>query len=605
MNSKLRELKDRANSLPSTPGVYIMKNSNDKIIYIGKAKSLKNRVTQYFGSNTNHTLKVIKMVENVDRFDYILCDTEFEAFLLENSLIKQHQPKYNILLKDDKGYHYIKITDEKWKKIQTSKQINDNAEYIGPYNSGAIVRQTVDEACKIFKLPTCNRSFDKRTKPCLNYHIGLCEAPCKSNVSIEKYLETVNSAVSFIKKGGIADNELDLLQSKMEVAAENLDFEYAAKLRDRITAIKRVRERQKVISGTYETQDIIASAGADEKTCIQILKFRYGHLSDQQHYIIEEKLCNKNELYYEFLQRIYSENSDIPPRIVLDFEVEDQGIIEAWLSEKTGRRVSIVIPKIGEQLKLIDMCKSNAAQNLSETIERNAKETTALSELGELLGIAPPKYIEAYDISNFSGSENVAGMIVFYNGRPLKSSYRKFKIKGFLGQDDYRSMAEVIDRRLNELEKGEDNAFAQKPDLILLDGGRGQINAVLPVLSKYSVDIPVFGMVKDSKHRTRAITSNGGDIAIKSTRKVYTLVTNIQDEVHRYAISFNRNRMKMNMLESELLNISGVGKGRAKNLITHFKSISKIKAASVKELSSVKGINLATAENIFNFFKEK
>ena len=308
MNSKLRELKDRANSLPSTPGVYIMKNSNDKIIYIGKAKSLKNRVTQYFGSNTNHTLKVIKMVENVDRFDYILCDTEFEAFLLENSLIKQHHPKYNILLKDDKGYHYIKITDEKWKKIQTSKQINDNAEYIGPYNSGAIVRQTVDEACKIFKLPTCNRSFDKRTKPCLNYHIGLCEAPCKGNVSIEKYLETVNSAVSFIKKGGIADNELDLLQSKMEVAAENLDFEYAAKLRDRITAIKRVRERQKVISGTYETQDIIASAGADEKTCIQILKFRYGHLSDQQHYIIEEKLCNKNELYYEFLQRIYSEN---------------------------------------------------------------------------------------------------------------------------------------------------------------------------------------------------------------------------------------------------------------------------------------------------------
>lgn len=605
MNSKLRELKDRANSLPSTPGVYIMKNSNDKIIYIGKAKSLKNRVTQYFGSNTNHTLKVIKMVENVDRFDYILCDTEFEAFLLENSLIKQHQPKYNILLKDDKGYHYIKITDEKWKKIQTSKQINDNAEYIGPYNSGAIVRQTVDEACKIFKLPTCNRSFDKRTKPCLNYHIGLCEAPCKGNVSIEKYLETVNSAVSFIKKGGIADNELDLLQSKMEVAAENLDFEYAAKLRDRITAIKRVRERQKVISGTYETQDIIASAGADEKTCIQILKFRYGHLSDQQHYIIEEKLCNKNELYYEFLQRIYSENSDIPPRIVLDCEVEDQGIIEAWLSEKTGRRVSIVIPKIGEQLKLIDMCKSNAAQNLSETIERNAKETTALSELGELLGIAPPKYIEAYDISNFSGSENVAGMIVFYNGRPLKSSYRKFKIKGFLGQDDYRSMAEVIDRRLNELEKGEDNAFAQKPDLILLDGGQGQINAVLPVLSKYSVDIPVFGMVKDSKHRTRAITSNGGDIAIKSTRKVYTLVTNIQDEVHRYAISFNRNRMKKNMLESELLNISGVGKGRAKNLIAHFKSISKIKAASVKELSSVKGINLATAENIFNFFKEK
>ncbi len=604
MNNNLKKLKERANSLPSTPGVYIMKNSNDDIIYIGKAKSLKNRVTQYFGSGTNHTAKVKKMVDNIDHFDFVLCDTEFEAFLLENSLIKQNQPKYNILLKDDKGYHYIKVTDEKWKKIITAKQINDNGEYIGPYNSGSIVKQTVDEACKIFKLPTCNRSFDKRSKPCLNYHIGLCEAPCKGNVPLNKYLETLDSAVSFIKKGSIADDEIENLQKKMEIAAQSLDFEYAAKLRDRIVSIKKVRERQKVITDTYETQDIIASAGADEKICIQILKFRNGHLSDQQHYIIDENLNFRSELYYEFLQRHYNENFDIPPRVVLDCEVEDKTILEEWLSKKIGRKVNIVVPKIGEQLKLIDMCRTNAAQNLSEVIKRSGRETSALSELGELLGIAPPKYIEAYDISNFAGYENVAGMVVFHNGRPVKSSYRRFKINSFAGQDDYRSMAEVIDRRLNELKKANDAAFAQKPDLILLDGGRGQINAVLPVFQAHNIDIPVFGMVKDSKHRTRAIASDGGDIAIKSTKKVYTLVTKIQDEVHRFAISYNRNRLKKNMLESELCKIEGIGKGRAKTLITHFKTVSKIKNASIDELSSVNGISTSLAQNIKNYFKE-
>lgn len=605
MNENLRTLKDKANSLPTTPGVYIMKNKRDEIIYIGKAKSLKNRVTQYFGSDTNHSEKVRKMVQNVNDFDFILCDSEFEAFLLENSLIKQNKPKYNILLKDDKGYHYIKVTDEKWKKIVSAKQITDNAEYIGPYNSGSIVRQTVETAQKIYKLPTCNRSFDKPSKPCLNYHIGLCDAPCKCNVSLKKYLENVDLAVNFIKKGGNLDEEVSLLREKMNVASENLDFEYAAKLRDRIYAIEKVGQKQKVIASTYLNQDIMASVSADGKICIQVLRFKNGHIFDEEHFVFDFDGNEKNNVYYEFIQQFYNSNREIMPRIVVDNEVSDSEILERWLCEKCGKKVSIVLPKIGEQLKLIEMCQTNAAQNLSNLIERHGRETSALSELGELLSIPAPKIIEAYDISNFSGTNNVAAMVVFLNGRPKKDLYRRFKIKSFSGQDDYQSMAEVIDRRLCEYEKGTDEAFSVLPDLILLDGAQGQINAVLPVLKAHNVNVPVFGMVKDSKHKTRAIAATGGDIAIKSTRKVYSLVFAIQEEVHRFAITYNRNSMKNAMLKSDLLLIDGVGEGRAKQLLTHFKSIDKIKSASFEELCSAPNISEKTAKNIFEYYNKK
>lgn len=605
MNENLRALKDKANSLPTTPGVYIMKNKSDEIIYIGKAKSLKNRVTQYFGSDTNHSEKVKKMVENVKNFDFILCDSEFEAFLLENSLIKQNKPKYNILLKDDKGYHYIKITDEKWKRIVSSKQINDNGEYIGPYNSGSIVKQTVETAQKIFKLPTCNRSFDKPSKPCLNFHIGICDAPCKCNMPLGKYLENVNSAIDFIKKGGSLDDEVNVLRNKMNLASENLDFEYAAKLRDRIFAIEKIGQKQKVITSTYLNQDIIACVNADAKICIQVLRFKNGHIFDEEHFVFDYDGSEKNTVYYEFLQQFYNSNREIMPRIVVDNEVKDAEIIERWLSEKCGKKVSIVLPKIGEQLKLIEMCRTNAAQNLSNIIERDGRETSALSELGELLSIPAPKIIEAYDISNFSGTNNVAAMVVFSNGRPKKDFYRRFKIKTFLGQDDYQSMAEVIDRRLNEYEKGTDEAFSSLPDLILLDGAEGQINAVLPVLKAHNVNVPVFGMVKDSKHKTRAIAATGGDIAIKSTRKVYSLVFAIQEEVHRFAINYNRNSMKNSMLKSGLLEIDGVGEGRAKALLTHFKSLDKIKNATIEELCAAPNISEKVARNIFEFYNKK
>jgi len=603
-SDKIAELKKKANRLPLTAGVYIMKDKSGKIIYIGKAKSLKNRVTQYFGSGNNHTEKVRQMVSNVNDFEYILCDSEFEALILENSLIKQNQPKYNILLKDDKGYHYIKITNDKWRKIVSSKTTDQKAQYIGPYNSGYIVNQTVDEVRKIFRLPDCNRSFDKPTKPCLNYHLGICDAPCRCKISLDDYNATVDEAVSFIKKGN-SQKLTELLTKQMNRAAERLDFEQAAKLRDRINAINKLREKQKVVLIPYDSQDVFASVFLGEKASISVLVFRNKRLSDKQNFIIDG-INDKKELYSQFLQQYYGDRQDIPQRIVLDENTENDAIIERWLTEKAGKKVSIIIPKIGEQLDIVKMCRNNAAESISKLSDTGGREMYALDELGRILGLSSiPRYIEAYDISNTAGSENVAGMVVFRDGRPYKKAYRLFKIKSFYGQDDYRSMAEVLDRRFLEYKKGEDESFSTLPDLILLDGGEGQISAVLPVLEKHNISVSLFGMVKDSKHRTRAIASSGGDIAIKSNRAAFTLVTSIQDEVHRYAITYHKKRRTKSMLASELLEIEGIGDTRRKALLKHFKTLTAIKNASIDELSSVKGMNRKSAEAIFNYYVEK
>lgn len=601
-SEKLKELKQKANRLPLNPGVYIMKDKDGKIIYIGKAKALKNRVTQYFGAGNQHTEKVRKMVSNVFDFEYIVCTSEFEALILENSLIKQNQPKYNILLKDDKGYSYIKISNDKWKKIESAKTVDKTGEFIGPFNSGYIVKETVAQAKKIFKLPDCNRDFDKPSKPCLNFHIGLCDAPCKGNISLNDYLENIENAKEFIKNGDSEAVSIEKLTKKMLEASENLQFETAAKLRDRINAIKKIREKQRVVSISYKSQDVIASAFIGETACVEILIFRNYKLTDKQHFIIDG-FSNKEALYNEFLTGFYSNKTDIPSRILLDYEVTDFKTIEEWLSKKADKKVNLINPKQGEQLKILEMCLNNAAENLSEKTERTGREMSALNELAKLLGLEkPPRIIEAYDISNTAGSENVAGMIVFKDGRPYKAAYRRFKIKSFSGQDDYRSMAEVLDRRFNEFETGEDEYFKTLPDLILLDGAKGQISAVLPILKRHNIDVSIFGMVKDSKHRTRAIATTGGDIAIKSNRKAFTLVTNIQDEVHRFAISYHKKLQSKNLLKSELLEIDGVGKKRAEALIKHFKSINKIKSASVEQLCEVDSINLDTANRIFTFF---
>lgn len=599
-NLKLGELKAKANRLPLTPGVYIMKNKDGDIIYIGKAKSLKNRVTQYFGSGNQHNDKVRKMVSLVDDFEYVLCDSEFEALILENSLIKQNQPKYNILLKDDKGYHYIKITNDKWRKITTSMQIDDkSAEYIGPYYSSAVVKDTVSQVRKIFKLPDCNRSFDKYSKPCLNYHIGLCDAPCRANVSVAQYNETVDSAISFIKNSG--DDIIKTLEVNMDAAAERLDFEYAAKLRDRINAIKKLEDKQKVVMCTYKNQDVFASAVINDTACIAVLVFRNSKLSDKKHFIIDT-FTDKNDLYSQFIGQYYADN-DIPSRILFDSDFESREILQRWLSESAGKKVEILLPQRGEQKNLVNMCRNNAADNLAQKTELRGREMSALNELARLLGLVNvPRIIEAYDISNTSGDENVGGMVVFRDGKPYKSHYRMFKIKGFLGQDDYRSMAEVLDRRFTEYEKGENDAFATLPDLILLDGGKGQISAVEPVFVKHNVKVALFGMVKDTKHRTRAIATNGGDISIKANESAYRLVTAIQDEVHRFAITYHKKRRSKKMLNSELTSINGVGQAKAAALLKHFKTMKAIKSASVSELCAVSGINQALAEKIYKEF---
>ena len=599
--SRLSRLKKRANRLPLLPGVYIMKNKNDEIIYIGKAKALKNRVTQYFGGGSGHTAKVRKMVSNVDHFEYIVCDSEFEALILENSLIKQNQPKYNILLKDDKGYSYVKITNDKWKKITFSRSADKMGEYIGPYSSLYVVKETVDEARKIFKLPDCGRNFDKPSKPCLNYHIGICDAPCRGKISLSSYLENVNAAVDFIKHGG-ADSETEAeLNKKMLAAAERLDFETAAKLRDRINAMKRIREKQKVVRATYKSEDVIASALLGETAAVSVFIFRNYRLCDKQVFLFDG-ISDRESLYEEFLQRYYLEKEDIPSRVLIDSSA-DFSAPERWLTEKSGHSVSFINPKLGEQKALLDMCLNNAAETLSQKAERTGREMSVLDELARLLGLpSAPRYIEAYDISNTAGSENVAGMIVYKDGRPFKPAYKRFKIKSFLGQDDFRSMAEVLDRRFTEYEKGEDEGFAVLPDLILLDGGLGQMSAVRPVLEKHGITVPLFGMVKDSKHRTRAIAAVGGDISIKSNRAAFTFITGIQDEVHRFAIGYHKQRRSKSMLASELTEIEGIGKARAAALLKHFKTVKAIKAATSDELTAASGMTKAAADAVYKHF---
>lgn len=599
-NNKLAELKAKANRLPLTPGVYIMKDKNGVVIYIGKAKSLKNRVTQYFGAGNQHTEKVRKMVGFVDDFEYVLCDSEFEALILENSLIKQYQPKYNILLKDDKGYHYIKITNDKWRKITTSMQLDDSkAEYIGPYYSSSVVRDTVAVVRKIFKLPDCNRSFDKYSKPCLNYHIGLCDAPCRANISVLQYNQTIDSAISFIKNS--SDDIIKTIESDMETAAQKLDFEYAAKLRDRINAIKKLEDKQKVVMCTYKNQDVFASAVLESVACIAVLIFKNSKLTDKKHFIIDA-FTDKNDLYSQFLQQYY-EGNDIPSRILIDTEIDSKELLEQWLTKKAGKRVEILLPQRGEQKRLVDMCRNNASDNLAQKTEMQGREMSALNELARLLGLeSAPRIIESYDISNTAGDENVAGMVVFRNGKPYKQHYRVFKIKGFVGQDDYRSMAEVLDRRFTEYERGDTEGFATLPDLILLDGGKGQISAVEPILQKHNINVALFGMVKDSKHRTRAIATSGGDISIKANESAYRLVTAIQNEVHRFAITYHKKRRSKKMLNSELISIDGIGQVKAAALLKHFKTMKAIKAATVSELCSVSGINQALAQKIYNEF---
>lgn len=609
MNEKLPVLRKKAMSLPLTPGVYIMKNKKKEIIYVGKAKALKNRVSSYFGSQNNHTAKVRKMVENVEDFDYILCDSEFEALVLECSLIKQHTPKYNILLKDDKGYHYIKITNEGWKNILAVKQkLDDGAEYIGPYTGSYGITNAVDSAKKIFRLPQCGKIFPrdyKKSRPCLNFYIGQCAAPCAGKTTEQEHSQAIEQAIEFIVNG--SGKVVEELTARMNEASENLEFEKAAKLRDKINAIKKVTEKQKVVAASVEEQDVFAvvcSGGENNpKACLSVLRFKDARLYDSEHFIIDMPE-NLSEARHELIRSYYLMRDFVPRRVAVDGDVEDAEVLGEWLSSLAGRKVNIVLPQRGEQHSLVEMCRSNAAQKLALYMGKTGKTTAALDELGTLLGLkSPPEYIESYDISHTAGSENVAGMVVFKGGVPYKKAYKHFKIKGFSGQDDYGSMAEVLERRFlryfEEKESGE--GFGRLPDLILLDGGKGQVNAVLPLLEKYKLDIPLFGMVKDSHHRTRAITGSGEELSLTSKRAAFTLVSTIQEEVHRFSIEYHRNRRKASVSTS-LVAIEGIGENRAKALMKHFKTLKAISQASVDEIAAVKGMSRKTAQSVFEAF---
>ena len=608
MDARLRRLKDKANKLPLSPGVYIMKSKEGKIIYIGKAKALKNRVSQYFGAQGKHAPKVRKMVENVQDFDYILTDSEFEALVLECSLIKQNMPKYNILLKDDKGFSYIKIT-RGWKNIYPVLQKDDtDADYLGPYTAGFSVTKAVEQAKKIYKLPTCNKSFPAdigKGRPCLNYHLGICCAPCSGKISLEEYLKNVEGALDFLRYGG--KETVKKLTAEMEQCAENLEFEKAARLRDIIRSIQKVGSSQKVVSSTYKEQDVFALAVMEGKACLSVLRFADNALYDTEHFFVDEGESHEM-LRSELIISYYSMSRKIPPRIELDGEIEDIDSITKFLSEKRGSGVNIVTPQKGTEARLVEMCKANAVQKLSEKFFGKDKSRDALEELALMLGLADvPEYIEAYDISHTGGANNVAGMVVFKNGKPFKSAYRRFSVKGFVGQDDYRSMAEVLDRRLNEYEKcrekGEQEGFGRLPDLILLDGGKGQVNAVLPVLQAHGITVPMFGMVKDNKHRTSAISTAGGRIDFNAKKKAFSLVTNIQDEVHRYAVAYHRKKHTKSALSASLTEIKGIGPAKAKALIIKFGTLQKIGEATVEELMSVKGITQQNAEEIIKAFK--
>lgn len=607
ISGKKQLLHDKASALPDQPGVYIMKNESGEIIYIGKAKNLKNRVTQYFGEGNTHTVKVRRMVSNVDSFDYIIVSNEFEALALECSLIKQNKPKYNILLKDDKGFYYIRYKNSGWKSVSAVKQkLEDGAEYIGPYMASDYVQTAVKQACDVFMLPHCKKEFpediSRNARPCLNYHIKLCSGACCGKISEEEHNNNVDAALKYVLKG--KSEILRILKEEMEKASAQLDFETAAKYRDKIRAMEKISQRQLVVSKKYPDQDIFGLQSLNEKSCVCILKFRSGNLIGTDTFIID-RIDGTSEEYSDIIAGYYTQNAETPERVCVDCPSEGLEAVEELLSSRRGKKTVIYEPKSGDNIALIEMAHKNAQEKLARVLSFNDKRKAALHELQELLSLEKfPEYIESYDISNTAGSENVGGMVVFRNGRPLKSSYRRFMIKSFEGQDDFRSLAEVLTRRIKEYRLDPDCGvgFGVKPDLILLDGGIGQVSAVRKVLESEKFDVPLFGMVKDGSHRTRAITSGGMEIEIKDNRSVFTLVSEIQEEVHRYSVAYHHKLKEKNTLVSSLTVIDGVGKKRAENLLIRFRTVAAVAKADEEELMTVPGMDRKTAENIVRFF---
>ena len=626
-NPRLEYLREKVKKLPLQPGIYIMKDKKGQIIYIGKAKALKNRVSSYFRSVEKHTPKVYRMVENVWDFEYIVTSSEFEALVLECSFIKQHTPKYNILLKDDKGYHYIRVGGGEYGKITACHQPQkDGARYLGPYISGYVVKQTVDEVNKVFLLPTCNRNFPQeigKQRPCLNYHIKQCMAPCSGKISPQEYAEALEEAVSFLK--GSSANIQKILTQKMMQAAEAMQYEKAARYRDRIRAIQGLAENQKVVSIRYEEEDVIALVQSSVKCCAVVLQFRDYRLVDKEYFMLDElsefaqnaSLTDSKEqavepmmqeLRTQFVLRYYDMKQQVPKAVVLDGPPSCQQELEEYLCQKAQHSVQLLLPQKGDQMKLLQMAKENASQQIAEQTRRTSREISALDELARLLGLHQvPNYIEAYDISNIGSETIVAGMVVFEGGRPLKGAYRKFSVRSVVGKpDDYASMREVLTRRLERYEqhKQEGVGFGRLPDLILLDGGRGHVAAVKPLVRQMGFDIPIFGMAKDDRHRTRTIATEDGELSVSSFRAAFDLLTSIQDEVHRFSIGYSRSKHASRAMESVLRSVEGIGEKRAKNLFLRFRTLKAMEAATVEQLEETPGMTHLTALNLYRYLHE-
>ncbi|MBE7027866.1 MAG: excinuclease ABC subunit UvrC [Ruminococcaceae bacterium] len=617
--------KKNLNNLPLEPGVYIMKNRDGKVIYVGKAKILKNRVRQYFQNTASHTPKVRAMVSNIHSFEYIITDSELDALILECNLIKKYKPYYNILLKDDKNFPYIKVTlNEDYPKIEfTRKLIKDGAKYFGPYTNSFSVRQMIDIVKKLYKIPGCNIKLPDdmgRKKSCLNAHINQCVAPCVNNMTKEEYRKLIKEACSFLE--GNHDELINRLKDEMHQASSDLEFERAALLRDKISSIKQLEEKQKIISKNQEDEDIIGFYQYNNKTFAEVFFVRRGILIGRHNSVIDRTEGDSREqIAADFVKQFYDEASNIPKNIYVSTHSDEYSLISKWLTVKTGRKTSVKCPKRGEKVRLTEMAVKNAHQSAvnyllkKEKADRSVDKTVI--EFSEKLGLGRlARRIEAYDISNTSGSENVGSMVVFYDGKPLKSAYRKFKIETVEGADDYKSMAEVLYRRFkkakeeelliaeNKLEEGKAK-FLPLPDCILLDGGKGQISAIIYLLEMLDVDIPVFGMVKDDRHRTRGLVSaSGEEVSLKTTSQAFFMITRIQDEVHRFAVKYHRELRKKKMTSSVLLEIDGVGKATALKVMKHFKTMSSIRNAEIDELMSVEGISKRAAINIFNFFNK-
>ncbi len=610
--------------LPKEPGVYIMRDDKDVILYVGKAINLHNRVRSYFRENIGRGPMIDKMVTLIARFEYIVTDSELEALVLENNLIKEYSPKYNTLLKDDKTYPYIKVTlGEEYPRILFSRTMKkDKSKYFGPYTSAGAVKDTIDLLNKLYCLRTCNRNLPRDMgldRPCLNYHIKQCLAPCQGYVSREQYREQVNQALEFLN--GNYNMILKDLESKMKAAAEELDFESAATYRDLYNSVKQVSQKQKITDSVGEDKDIIALYQDEREAVVQVFFVRDGKLIGREHYYMTHVSDNsKAEILENFVKQFYAGTPFIPRELMLQYEIHDRELVEKWLSERRGSRTYLRVPKIGSKEKLVELAAQNAKHILEQDRERLKREEGrtigAVKEIADILGLAHVERMEAFDISNINGFENVGSMIVFEKGKPKPSDYRKFRIKTVSGPDDYACMREVLTRRFlhgmeesRELEEKdldmEYGSFTKFPDLLMMDGGRGQVNIALAVLEELHLNIPVCGMVKDDSHRTRGLYFNNVELPIDTHSEGFKLITRVQDEAHRFAIEYHRSLRSKGQVKSVLDDIPGVGPTRRKALMRHFKSIDEIKAATVEELVALPEINNRAAEEIYAFFRKQ